>query len=385
MIPVRGNLITLLNSGIEYFPAVEAAIDSALQEVRLETYIYVDDAVGQRIAEALKRAAARGVRVRLMLDAFGSRTLARPFLANLEASGVRVQFFRPTRTWYIPRRNRLRRLHRKIVLVDGRIAFVGGLNILDDATDNPTGTARLDYAVKVEGPVVKQVYPVVHHLWWLVETIAARQRQPAFRPPEFDVPPAGDSVAAFVHRDNLRHRHDIEAMYLRGIRGARREIVIACAYFMPGWRMRRSLMSAARRGVRVVLLLQGWTDHAVFHQASRVLYEALLEHGIEIFEYQGGELHAKVGVVDGRWATIGSSNLDPFSLVLAREANVVIFDETLARALCQSLEEEIRERSVPVRRMLWRRRPLPARIAGWLAYAYARLAMGLAGITGRWL
>jgi cardiolipin synthase len=214
--------------------------------------------------------------------------------------------------------------------------------------------------------------------------MAARARQPAFRPPEFDVPPAGDSVAAFVHRDNLRHRHDIEAMYLRGIRGARREIVIACAYFMPGWRVRRSLMAAASRGVRVVLVLQGLTDHAVFHHASRVLYEALLEHGIEIFEYQGGELHAKVGVVDGRWATIGSSNLDPFSLVLAREANVVVFDEALARTLRESLEEEIRARSTPVRRMLWRRRPLPVRIAGWLAYAYARLAMGLAGITGRW-
>jgi cardiolipin synthase len=384
LVPVRGNRITLLRSGAEFFPAIVAAIDAAVEEVRLETYIYVDDAIGRGVADALARAAERGVRVRVMLDAFGSRLLPREFFAGLQESGALVQFFRPSRTWYAFSRSRLRRMHRKIVVVDGRIAFVGGLNILDDASLNPTGRGRLDYAVRVEGPLVRRIHRVVYQLWWLVATIAARRRQPQFHPPGVDPQPAGEGVAAFVHRDNVRHRHDIEAMYLRGIRGARREIVIACAYFMPGWRVRRSLMGAAERGVRVVLLLQGWTDHAVFQHASRVLYESLLEHGIEIFEYQGGELHAKVGVVDERWATIGSSNLDPFSLVLAREANVVVFDEAIARALRESLETEIRARSTAVRRMLWRRRPLPARAAGWLAYAYARLAMGLAGITGRW-
>jgi cardiolipin synthase len=300
-------------------------------------------------------------------------------------AGVRVQLFRPETSWLSFERTRLRRLHRKIVLVDGRVAFVGGLNIIDDRTENPTPGGRLDYAVRVEGPLVARVYAVVHRLWWLVATLAARRRQPGFRPPPCDGTPAGESVAAFVHRDNVRHRHDIEAMYLRGIRGARREIVIACAYFLPGWRVRRALMAAARRGVRVVLLLQGSTDHRVLQQASRVLYEALLERGIEIFEYSGGELHAKVGVVDERWATVGSSNLDPFSLVLAREANVVVFDEAFARELRASLEEELRTRAEPVRRMLWRRRGWPARAVGWLSYAYARLAIGVAGIGGRWL
>lgn len=385
MVPVRGNRITLLRNGTEFFPALEAAIDSARHDVRLETYIYVDDAAGRRIAAALKRAAARGVLVRVMLDGFGSRALPKAFIPALREAGVVVQVFRPARTWITFRRSRLRRLHRKIALIDGRVGFVGGLNIVDDATGNPTGGARLDYALRIEGPLLARIYSVVHRLWWLVATISGKRRLPGSGPPHVRPAPAGDSVAAFVHRDNLRHRHDIEAMYLRGIRGARREIVIACAYFMPGWRMRRSLMSAAGRGVRVVLLLQGWTDHVLFQHASRVLYEALLDRGIEIFEYTGGELHAKVGVVDERWATVGSSNLDPFSLLLAREANVVVFDEKVARALRASLEEEIRERSVAVRRMLWRRRPWPARVLGWLAYAYARLAMGLAGITGRWL
>ena len=385
MVPLRGNRITLLNSGNEFFPAIEAAIDAAQRDVRIETYIYEADGAGERVAAALKRAAARGVSVRILIDAFGSRLLPREFLPGLEAAGVHVQLFRPARSWITLQRTRLRRLHRKIVLVDGRVAFVGGLNIIDDRTDNPTAGGRLDYAVRVEGPLVARIYALVHRLWWLVATIAARRRQPGFRPPACDLAPAGESVAALVHRDNLRHRHDIEAMYLRGIRGARREIVIASAYFLPGGRMRRALMAAARRGVRVVLLLQGPTDHAVLRQASRVLYEALLEKGIEIFEYTGGELHAKVGVVDERWATVGSSNLDPFSLVLAREANVVVFDEAFARTLRASLEAELRGRSEPVRRMLWRRRPWPARVAGWISYAYARLAIGIAGIAGRWL
>lgn len=385
MVPVRGNRIALLKNGAEFFGALEQAIDAARHEVRIETYIYFDDAVGRRIAEAMKRAARRGVRVGILLDGFGSRLLPKTFIPELRDAGVVAQLFRPERGWFSFRRSRLRRLHRKIALVDGRVGFVGGLNIIDDATDNPTGRERLDYAVRVQGPLLARIYPVVHRLWWLVATIGAKNRQPGFRPPRLDPAPAGDMVAAFVHRDNLRHRHDIEAMYLRGIRGARREIVIACAYFMPGWRVRRALMAAADRGVRVVLLLQGWTDHAVFQHASRVLYEALLERGIEIFEYTGGELHAKVGVVDERWATVGSSNLDPFSLLLAREANVVVFDEAFARGLRASLEEEIRSRSLAVRRMLWRRRPWPGRVLGWLSYAYARLAMGLAGITGRWL
>ena len=384
MVPVRGNRVTLLKNGAGYFPALEAAIDAATHDVLLETYIYRDDAVGQRIAEALKRAAARGVQVRVMLDAFGSRELPPEFLPALAEAGVTVQLFRPSPTWITLRRSRLRRLHRKIALIDGRVGFVGGLNIIDDRTENPTGGERLDYAVRLEGPVLAQMYRVVHRLSWLAATIS-RQRRRSWRAPVVGTAPAGESVAAFVYRDNVRHRHDIEALYLRGIRGARREVVIACAYFLPGWRVRRALMAAAGRGVRVVLLLQGWTDHAVLQNATRVLYEALLERGVEIFEYEGGELHAKAAVVDERWATVGSSNLDPFSLVLAREANVAVFDEGFARELRASLEEELRTRATPVRRMLWRRRGLGARLVSWLSYAYARLAIGIAGIAGRWL
>ena len=381
---VAGNRLTLLRNGAEFFPALVAAIDSAMSDVRIETYIFEDDEAGRAVADALSRAAARGARVRLLIDGFGSRDLPAAFVARLEGAGVAVRRFRPERGWLRLRRNRLRRLHRKIALVDGRVGFVGGINILDDRTGHEGEGPRYDYAVRVEGPLLADIYPVVHRLWWLVSALSRREREPGHAPPPVHPGPVGDTTAAFVFRDNFRHRHDIEALYLEGIRAARREIFIACAYFMPGWRMRHALMEAAGRGVRVAIVVQGWSDHRLFQKASRVLYGTLLDHGIEIYEYERSELHAKAACVDGRWATVGSSNLDPFSLLLAREANVAVMNEAFARELRESIDGEIRHGAKAVPRLLWKRRPFVERVAGWFAYGYARLAMGIAGIGDRW-
>jgi cardiolipin synthase A/B len=384
MKPVAGNRVTLLRNGAEFFPALVAAIDSATDDVRIETYIFADDAAGRAVGDALRRAAGRGAKVRLMIDGFGSRDLPAGFLDGLRDAGVVVQRFRPERGWFSFRRSRLRRLHRKIALVDARVGFVGGINIVDDLSGFEGRSPRYDYAVRIEGPLLADIYPVMHRLWWLVAALARKDRGPGFLPPEVHPGPAGNTTAAFVYRDNFRHRHDIEAMYLDGIRGAHREILIACAYFMPGWRVRHALMEAAARGVRVAIVVQGWSDHRVFQNASRVLYGALLDHGIEIYEYERSELHAKAATMDGRWATVGSSNLDPFSLFLAREANVVVFSESFAREMRESIDREIHQGARPVPRLLWRRRPWVARAAGWLAYGCARLAMGIAGIGRRW-
>lgn len=381
---VHGNRVTLLRNGAEFFPALLAAIDAASDDVRIETYLFADDGAGRSVGEALKRAARRGVNVRLMIDGFGSRDLAPEFVVDLRLAGVVVQRFRPERGLPSFRRSRLRRLHRKIALVDARVGFIGGINILDDHSGHGRPAPRYDYAVRVEGPLLAEIYPVVHRLWWLEAALSGKERRPGFLPPEVHPGPAGDTTAAFVHRDNFRHRHDIEAMYLEAIRGARREILVACAYFMPGWRVRHALMEAAGRGVRVAIVVQGWSDHRVFQHASRVLYGALLDHGIEIYEYGRSELHAKAASIDGRWATVGSSNLDPFSLVLAREANVAVFSESFAREVRASIDHEIHHGARSIPRLLWRRRPWPARLAGWVAYGYARLAMGIAGIGRRW-
>ena len=384
MNPVAGNRVTLLRNGAELFPALVAAIDVAADDVRIETYIFADDPAGRAVGDALKRAAGRGVQVRLLIDGFGSRDLHPAFLEDLSGAGVIVQRFRPERRWFSFRRSRLRRLHRKIALVDARVGFVGGINVVDDRSGHDADWPRLDYAVRVEGPLLGEIYPVVHRLWWLVTAMSRKERQPGFHPPEVHAGPAGDTTASFVYRDNFGHRHDIETMYLDAINGARREVLIACAYFMPGWRVRHALMEAASRGVRVAIVVQGWSDHRIFQQASRVLYGTLLDRGIEIYEYERSELHAKAAVVDGRWSTVGSSNLDPFSLFLAREANVAVFGEPFARELRESIDREIRDGARAVQRLLWRRRHWLKRTAGWFAYGYARLAMGIAGIGRRW-
>ncbi|MGE0356685.1 MAG: cardiolipin synthase ClsB [Burkholderiales bacterium] len=384
MKPVAGNRVTLLRNGAELFPAMVAAIDAAASDVHVETYIFADDAAGRAVAEALARAARRGVLVRLLVDGFGSRELPEPFLEGLREAGVVARRFRPERRWFSFRRSRLRRLHRKIALVDGRVGFVGGINVVDDLSGHGSRWPRLDYAVRVEGPLLADIYPVVHRLWWLVTALSRKARRQGFAPPAVQPVPAGDTAAAFVFRDNFGHRHDIETMYLEAIGGARREVLIACAYFMPGWRVRHALMEAAARGVRVAIVVQGWSDHRLFQQASRALYGTLLDHGIEIHEYERSELHAKAAVVDGRWSTVGSSNLDPFSLFLAREANVAVHGEAFARELRESIEREIRDGARAVPRLLWRRRPWLKRAAGWLAYGYARFAMGVAGIGRRW-
>jgi cardiolipin synthase len=381
---IPGNRIALLKSGAEYFPALLGAIDKAASYVRIETYIFADDSAGRSVADALTRAAGRGVAVRLVIDGFGSRELPQARIDALRGAGVAVLFYRPEVAALRFRKSRLRRLHRKITLIDGRIGFVGGINIIDDMTGIDTGLPRLDYAVHIEGPLLEGVSHAMRRLWRILGWV-----NPGHREKGLDFPPvlpekSGDMPARLVVRDNLAHRRDIEEIYLGAIHQARREIIIASAYFLPGWRFRHALVDAADRGVRVVLLLQGWSDHLLFHQASRAFYEHMLDHGIEIHEYVKSEMHAKVAVIDERWATVGSSNLDPFSLVLAREANVVVEDEAFARKLRTSLEIDIMQGAQPVRRMQWKHRSFWVRFFTWIGYSYARLAMGIVGVREKW-
>ncbi len=372
---VPGNRITLLRAGVEYFPALEAACDSAQHEIYLETYIFADDAAGQRVAAALSRAARRGVVVHVMIDGFGSRDLSDDFLRALQRDGVRVLKYRPQISPWTLRRERLRRLHRKIVVVDARVAFVGGINIIDDMHTPNQVPPRFDYAVCVEGPLLAEIHRVAARLWTLVMWTQFRQRWQASEI-EVQAHACGEQRAAFFVRDNLRHRNDIESAYLDAIAQATTEVVIANAYFFPGLSFRRALADAAARGVRVVLLLQGRVEYVLLHYASRALYGYFLEAGVEIYEYHRSFLHAKVAVIDERWATVGSSNIDPMSLLLAREANVMIDDAGFARELRASLNDAMQLGAERVQRERWLRQSLPARIMTWICYELVRFMTG---------
>ncbi len=380
--PVAGNCLRLLQSGTEFFPALVGAIDSAQIEIHLETYIFNADPSAEAVRDALSRAAQRGVRVRLMIDGVGSRDFPATWLKLLEADGVSVLVYRPIVSGWLSNPRSLRRLHRKLVVIDARIAFIGGMNLMDDYVPIHFDAPRLDFSVEIQGPLLASIHQSVRRLWRLValSQLQAGEDKTMLEPAW---PTDGHVRAAFVVRDNFAHRRDIERAYLVALARARDDILIASAYFLPGYRFRRLLKKAAARGVRVQLLVQGHTDHPFFQAASRALYRDLLTAGVAIYEYRMSELHAKVAVVDSHWATVGSSNIDPFSLLMAREANVVVEDAAFSHDLRQRLQQAI-DQSQALAPADWQRRGWVRRTLSWLAYGGVRLMVGMAG-GGRWV
>ena len=383
---IGGNAITLLRSGAEYFPAVVDAINRAQRSVYIETYIFANDHSGVLVAGALVAAATRGLDVRVVVDGFGTRPYLTPTMEQtLRSVGVVLVRYRddvlPT-TW---RRARLRRLHRKLVVVDGESAFVGGINMIDDMNTPGQTPPRVDFAIRVEGPILLPIVSAVTRLWRVLRLVQVDL--PRLPPLQLDavIEPRGTIKAKFVVRDNLRFRRQIEIAYLAALRVARSEVVIASAYFFPGIRFRRALIAAVSRGVTVTLILQARVEFRLLHYATRALYGQLLAGGVHIVEYERSFLHAKVAVVDGVWATVGSSNIDPFSLLLAREANVFVRDAEFAGSLRRELAKLESEGGRVVNRATWDERSLTTRVMNWCAYGFARAMTGwLGGRAARW-
>jgi cardiolipin synthase A/B len=373
-----GNSVTLLRNGAEYFPVLLEAVALAEREIWLETYIFADDDTGRRVADALIGASRRGVDVRVLVDGWGARHYLTPALAQrLIDGGVDLLKYRPeVMPWHF-RSHRLRRLHRKLCHVDGRVAFVGGINVIDDMNTPGHTPPRVDFAVCVRGPLVVPIAQTMQRVWAIVEVTQLRHSDVPFFPDEEPAENAGTQVAKFTIRDNLRHRRDIERAYLAALRTSRREIIIATAYFFPGVRFRRALLSAAARGVKVTLLLQARVEFRLLHHASRALYGQLLAAGVAIQEYHRSFLHAKVAVVDGQWATVGSSNIDPYSFLMAREANVFVRDPVFASGLRAELAKMIEEGSRPVPPQDWAQRSRVAKAMSWISYGTVRVAMGM--------
>ena len=386
--------LTLLEGARALFPAMIEAIDAARAEVMLETYILDFKGSVIPLVESLERAAARGVTVRVVVDGLGTGEVPEAWRRRWAAAGVRWRIFNPAQGWRVLLPGRWRRLHRKLCVVDGEIGFCGGINLLDDHWDPNHGdlaAPRLDYAVRARGPLVADMHDTMTRLWWRIQVARKAQRtdfegalravrEMARAGTEREAGVAGGAVAALVLRDNVRFRRRIEATYRVAIGQARREILIANAYFVPGVRLQRALLRAAQRGVKVTLLLQGRYEYFMQFHAGRAAYGPLLAAGIEIVEYEPSFLHAKVAVMDGpngALATVGSSNLDPLSLLLAREANVFVRDDQFANELRQRLEHALRQgRGV---REAYRHRTLGMRALNWVAYALMRFALLVTG------
>ncbi len=397
-----GHQLQLIQGGEAYFGALISAIDQARSHVLLETYIFDFRGMAADVAQALERAALRGVRVWLVVDGVGTGRLPTAWEQRFAEAGVECRIYSPLGTLGLLIPSRWRRLHRKLAVVDGHVAFCGGINILDDWLDprhGPLDSPRLDFAVLARGALVQQVQEAMTQLWWRLQAVRhVRQHNfpeafSSFRAAGLHMPwtqpeqalPAGKILAraGLLLRDNVRHRTQIERAYLKAIALARQEVLIANAYFLPGRRLRKALMLAARRGVRVRLLLQGRYEYFMQYHAARPVYGALLSAGVEIHEYNASFLHAKVAVVDPHhdrpWATVGSSNLDPLSLLLAREANVVVTERNFAQALHHRLEQVMAQHSEAVSDTSYLQRPWHQRMRDRLAFGLMRLALFLTG------
>jgi cardiolipin synthase A/B len=422
----EGHRLDLLKGGVQFFPAAIAAIDAAGREVWMETYIFEPDASGKQVADALMRAAQRGVHVRLVVDGFGAGDHAQALRTQLSAAGVEFGVFSPVKSLLgMFFGKQLRRLHRKLLMIDGQLAFCGGINVLDDFWDPNHGALeqpRLDFAVQLQGPLVPVVRDSMERMWWRVDAFGLmRDRQfktamSAMRdaPQQFRhwasgtranwentwsswqqqrndpgweqrslLPEHGsdqrDMRAAFLLRDNVTNRRRIEGAYLAAIRSARREIFIANAYFLPGRRVRKALQAAVKRGVTVKLLLQGRYEYFVQYYATHAIYDFLLNSGMQVYEYKASFLHAKVAVIDSRWSTVGSSNLDPLSMLLAYEANVVIDSARFASELRGALIEAMDEGATQLDAASYSKRGLSKRMLNWLAYGLFRLGVAITG------
>jgi cardiolipin synthase A/B len=408
-VATHGHQITLLQGSQQYFSALTRAMDAAQHEVRMESYIFDTTASGQEVAAALERAAQRGLQVYLLVDGVGTDALPAQWQERFEKSGVQWRVYKPLGSFGLLVPSRWRRLHRKLCVIDAgtpqALGFCGGINILDDFYDPNHGALkqpRFDFAVQVSGPLLEQIDAALQRLWesldsfyllktkhigqavesWVHETTRLVRPRLLFESAKIEA----TAVAARAHilfRDNLRFRNRIEKSYLKAIGSASQEIIIANAYFLPGGKLRKALLAAAARGVRVQLLLQGHYEYFMQYHAARPVYAQLLAAGIEIHEYEASFLHAKVAVVDAysarAWATVGSSNLDPLSLLLAREANVVVRDTVFATELRERLALAIEAGGKQVDAQIFASRSWHQRFLDRLAFGLMRLALSITG------
>jgi cardiolipin synthase len=399
--PVTGNNeIVLLKGGVQFFNALEQSFKQAQYYIALETYIFNFEAQSAQIAEALLEASKRGVQVHILVDGVGTPSIPNFWLKKFEEAGVHWIQYLPLGAIGLLFPSRWRRLHRKLCVIDGQLAFCGGINILDDFYDPNHGVlefARWDFTLQVKGPLVQTIDETMKVLWlrnvaknlvhtktvngvknaWQLMTLANEQLLMAQS--KKDKKPS----ERLLLRDNIKNRRRIEQAYLSAFASAKEEILIANAYFLPGKKVRTALLKAVKRGVRVRVLLQGRYEYFMQFYASRAVYLDLLMGGVEIYEYQTSFLHAKVAVVDAHlkksWCTVGSSNLDPLSLLLAREANIEVFNHEISMQIANEIEAAITSSAQQVLLEQFQKRNFTQRLLNWTAYGLMRFALLITG------
>jgi cardiolipin synthase len=355
--PLRqGNQITVLRNGDEIFPAMLEAIRSASETVDFATYVYWTGSIAPEFADALAERAAAGVSVNVLLDAVGAAKMDRELVDQLEDAGAKVAWFRPPRWYTLHKLNN--RTHRKILVVDGRVGFTGGVGIAEEWTGNCEDPGHWrDTHVRVEGPVVRDLLGGFLDNWAEATgtILSGRGHLPDLRGVE-------DGVQAQVTRSAAeKGSTDAEQLFYSAIKGARSRIWLTTAYFAPRRAFVDGLCEAVGRGVDVVVLTNGpHIDKQVVRHAGQRCFQRLLDCGVRVFEYQRTMIHAKTLLVDGQWATVGSINFDNRSFALNDELNISFQDPSLVGVLEKHFIDDLGD-ARELDAASWRRRPLPAR------------------------
>jgi cardiolipin synthase len=363
---VPGNQVTALQNGDQAFPAMLEAIRSAKQSITLEAYIFWPGTVGTTFAEALAERARAGVATHLLIDGVGSQKLDDSLIDRMRQAGVQVVRFRPVRWYTLDRVNH--RTHRKILVVDGRVGFTGGLGIADLYLGHAQDRDHWrDAQFRAEGPVVGQLQAAFLDNW--IESGETLLHGSDYFPP---LDSAGGALAQAVHSSPGGGTESLRLMYHLAIASASRSILIANPYFVPNTLAVDLLVEARRRGVRVEIIVPGpITDAGLVRRASRAKWGPLLEAGVQIYEYQPTMYHHKVMVVDDYWVSVGSANFDNRSFRLNDEANLNVSDETFARAQAEVFAQD-RARSQKVTLEEWRSRPVTERLEEIVAWMLRR-------------
>ncbi|WP_166251748.1 cardiolipin synthase ClsB [Marinobacter salicampi] len=368
---VEGNAISLMTNGDEFFARALEMVRAARQEVLIETFMVIDDSVGRELQEALIAAAKRGVWISVLADGYGTHFLPEGFIQEMERVGIHFCLYHPQPRWLRVRANIFKRLHRKILVVDGHTAFIGGINYEADHLSRFGAESKQDYAAELTGPIVDEIHLFAREA--IQEYSGGRLRFVELVKEKASKAGGQNAAMRFVARDNRSHRNSIENAYLARISAAEHRIVIANCYFFPGYRVLRALRNAARRGVEVTILTQGRPDSRLARAAGSLLYDFLVESDIQVFEYWERQLHAKIAAFDDEWATIGSSNLDPLSLSLNLEANVFVQDGAFNSRIRKAIGELIYGSEVVlINDSWWKRRTLLKGFISFLVYHFLR-------------
>lgn len=359
--------IELVHSGEDFFNRLMCIISKAQTEIHLQTYIFDNDATGKMIADALKEAAARQVKIYVLLDGYGSASLSNAFINDLVQQGINIRFFSPffsTHNFYLGRR-----LHHKIVVVDGNIALIGGINIADKYRGTPTKAPWLDYAVQIEGQAIAEhLRQIGENIYFKENPISLKQGIPVFHLPNHE-------VVSIIQNDWLKQKNDISKAYIKAIRNAKSEVIIVGSYFLPGRKLTRALKTAAIRGVKIKLILSGISDVPLAKRATSYLYSSFLKRHIELYEWHNSVLHGKVALVDNKWATVGSFNLNYLSSYGSIEMNVAVNSHKFAEKLAAHLNHVIAQCENITIEKLKKRKGIFNKMMDALSYYFVRMAL----------